>query len=344
MLQASSNVQYVAPGYLVYARDGLLLAQPFDATRAETTGAPFSIAENVAYFPESGLAAFSASNTGSIVFRSSPESAAVSRLVWFDRRGNRVGEIGEPAAYRNPRLSPDGARLAVETVDGSGNRDISILDVTRGVPRRFTFDTGRDASPVWSPDGKRIAWLGQTGTLVKASDGTGAVEQVHNEPWIPDDWQPDNGAILLHPGAPRRVLRIPVDGDRTPQVVLEGRASPPRLGFRPTASGWRSRTLTLAASKCFWRTTPSRPADGRSRPMAAFSRNGILLATNCSTLVSTDASWPCPWGSAPCRRSENHRSCFKRAPKRSPASPGTSTTSRRMAASSSMSRNRSTCR
>jgi serine/threonine protein kinase/Tol biopolymer transport system component len=223
VVPASSNVQYVAPGYLLYARDGVLLAQPFDATRAVTTGPSFSIAENVAYFPESSLAAFSASDTGSIAFRSARESEAAGRLVWFDRRGNRLGEIGEPAAYRNPRLSPDGARVAVETVDSSGNRDISILDVARGVPRRFTFETGRDASPIWSRDGKRIAWQGPTATLMRASDGTGEVERVHDQPWIPDDWQPDNGAVVLHPGAPRQVYRIAVDGDRTPQQVLEGR-------------------------------------------------------------------------------------------------------------------------
>jgi Tol biopolymer transport system component len=223
IVDAASNVRYVAPGYLVYARSGVLMAQPFDPDRAVTTGSAVPIAERVDQFPETGLAAFSVSAAGVLAYRGSPD-AAMSRLVWFDRKGSRLGEIGDPRPYRNPRLSPDGARVAVELVDRVGNRDIWLMDVARGVPARFTFDPGRDAAPVWSADGKTIAWQGNTAMFIKDSSGTRPEERVHNEPWIPDDWVPDGSRLVCHPNAPLQIVTIPMAGtDRTPEVIVEGR-------------------------------------------------------------------------------------------------------------------------
>ena len=221
LLRASSNVVYVSSGHLLYVRDGVLLAHPFDAATATLTGDPMLIAEGIDSFAESGLAAFSASDSGALVYRTS-ETAPASRLVWFDRSGKRISEVGEPAAYRNPRLSPDRKKLAVEMVDGTGNRDIWILDLASGARAKLTFAQGRDAAPVWSSDGQKIVWQGPNETLIKSSDGSGREQVLHNEPWIPDDWLPDGSAFLLHPGAPRQVLLMdPLTKSR--KKVLEGR-------------------------------------------------------------------------------------------------------------------------
>jgi Tol biopolymer transport system component len=223
VLRASSNAMYVEPGYLLYARDGVLMAQAFDAGRATTSGDPVPVAGSVDQFPESGVAAFSSSETGVLVYRGSPEPPA-SRLRWLDRSGTRVGELGEPRPYRNPRLSPDGKRVAVEIVDRSGNRDIWLIDVARSVPVRFTFDPGRDAAPVWSPDGQKIAWQGNLAMYMKPSSGMGREETLRDEAWIPDDWLPDGSGLLCHPNAPRQVSLVSLTaGDRTPRPVVEGR-------------------------------------------------------------------------------------------------------------------------
>jgi Tol biopolymer transport system component len=221
-VKASSNVQYVQSGHILYGRNGILVAQPFDAARAVTTGNPVPIAEPVSQYPESSLTVFSASQTGVLAYRGSGETT-LSRLVWFDRDGKRLGEIGEPRSYRNPRLSPDGSRIAVEIVDKGGNRDIWLMDVARGVPGKFTFGGGRDSAPVWSPDGLKIAWQGNAEVFVKRSNGLGAEERLWNEPWIPDDWQQD--VLICHPMAPRLLSALPLAGtDRTPRPVVEGRS------------------------------------------------------------------------------------------------------------------------
>ena len=223
VMSASSNVVYVTQGYVIYARDSVLMAQPFNLDRVETTGEPLTLVERVDQFPESGVAAFSASQTGILMYRATLE-AAVSRLRWVDRGGKPLGDVGEARPYRNPRLSPDGKRVAVEIVDESGNRDIWLLDVTRGVPARFTFDQGRDAAPVWSGDGQTIFWQGNNAMYKRSSTGTGPPEAIRNEPWIPDDPMPNASGFLAHPIAPRQIWLFPLAGTRSrTRPVVEGR-------------------------------------------------------------------------------------------------------------------------
>ena len=223
VMSASSNVAFAKPGYILYARDGVLVAQPFNPDRVETTGEPVTVAEHVDQFPESGVAAFSASQSGVLMYRATRE-AAVSRLRWVDRAGKPLGDVGEARPYRNPRLSPDGKRVAVEIVDRSGNRDIWLLDVTRGVPARFTFDQGRDAAPVWSGDGQTIFWQGNSAMYKRSSTGSGPPEAMRDEPWIPDDSLPGGNGLLAHPIAPRQIWLFPFTGtDRAPRPVVEGR-------------------------------------------------------------------------------------------------------------------------
>ncbi len=86
----------------------------------------------------------------------------VEQLTWFDRGGRALGTLGDAASYlSNFALSPDEHRVAVGLASGSpANRDIWIIDVARNVSSRLTFDPGSDLSPVWSPDGTRIAFQG----------------------------------------------------------------------------------------------------------------------------------------------------------------------------------------
>ena len=221
LLPAQSRFMIV-PGYLIYGRDGLLMAQPFDAATAQVTGEPIATTDQI----EQGLTGnlvFSASRTGVMAYRDASRTAA-SRLVWRDRDGKQLGAVGEPGTYRNPRLSPDGRRVAVEQLDRSGNRDIWILDAETGTPWRFTYDNSRDAAPVWSSDGRRLAWQGSTALYVKDAAG-GREEVLSNEPLIPDDWLPDGTGLLYHPFQPRAVWLLPLSGvDRTPKPVIEGRS------------------------------------------------------------------------------------------------------------------------
>ena len=82
-----------------------------------------------------------------------PGGAAWRQLVWVDRTGKILGAIGSPddTALFSPELAPDGRRVAVYRAV-QGNVDVWLMDVSRGVPSRFTFDEALDSASVWSPD------------------------------------------------------------------------------------------------------------------------------------------------------------------------------------------------
>ena len=159
VLSGGSNSAY-ANGYLLFMRSDTLMAQPFDPATLKTSGSPRPLAAQVTTGGASGqTGAFSVSQTGVLAYSVGTLDTA-TQLQWFDRRGKRLGAVGEPANYRNPRLSPDETTIAVEML-GTGaprNRDIWLLDVKRSIPSRFTTSAGIDASPLWLPDGHSIVY------------------------------------------------------------------------------------------------------------------------------------------------------------------------------------------
>jgi Tol biopolymer transport system component len=246
----------IVPGYLVYGRDGALVAHPFDDVSARVTGEPIVTADRVDQGPDTGNIVFSASQTGVLVYRDSSRTS-LSRLVWRDRDGRQVGAIGDPDTYRNPRLSPDGRRVAVELLDQAGNRDIWILDVERGTASKFTHDPGRDASPVWSRDGKRLAWQGNASLNVKDAVG-GKAEVLGAQPWIPDDWVGDGSGLLYHPIQPRSVWLLPLTGaDRTPKSIIEGRSITTHARLSPDGQWVAFSTTESGAFQVFVQSFPS---------------------------------------------------------------------------------------
>jgi Tol biopolymer transport system component len=102
---------YVAPGWLLFVRQGTLLAQHFDLDRRILSGEPVIVADSVAFEPITGAGAFSTSDVGVMAYRAGRPS--VTRLSWFDRSGNALGTLGsaEQAGLSNLRLSPNGRRV-----------------------------------------------------------------------------------------------------------------------------------------------------------------------------------------------------------------------------------------
>jgi Tol biopolymer transport system component len=203
LADAGSLAQYVPPGYLLYVRENSLLAQPFDAGSLKTTGEAVPLAEHLG--PNAvGLADFSASDDGTIVYRSG--WTARRRLVWVDRSGKPLGDVDQPAIYRDTALSPDGHILAMTIEDPrSANRDIWLRDLQRGVTSRFTFDPAQDSSPVFSPDGKTIVFSstrsgGAPDLYQKPVSGSGQATLLlkTGEVLVAQDWSRDGRWIALN--------------------------------------------------------------------------------------------------------------------------------------------------
>ena len=241
ILGASSNVQY-ASGYLLYRRDNTLMAQPFDAKKADFTGDPVPLIEQIRFDGGVSRAVFSASENGVLVFQSG-SAASGSRLTWFTRAGKADGYLGESMLVYNLAISPDGHRVATTLMVGGGvNTDVWIYDVARGIRTRFSFSPDRDFLPVFSPDGKQVAYGDDTGTgfviQVKPADGSApekALTQRSQHDFSPLDWSRD-GLYLLCIGREKGAIdvwAIPMGGDRTPFVVLQDQFTKDNPQFSP---------------------------------------------------------------------------------------------------------------
>jgi Tol biopolymer transport system component/DNA-binding winged helix-turn-helix (wHTH) protein len=246
LLTSSSNVAYVPPGYLLFFRNGTLMAQRFDAERQQLQGDSFAVANDVAYLSSVARALFSVSQNGTLVYQRS-DGTTFSHLEWFDRNGKHLGGVDVPARYANPKLSPDGKRVAVDIDDPqSFNTDIWILGPSHSEPRRLTFDPGQDEAPLWSHDGSRIMWLtdrgGKNSFYVKAADRSGVEQSVTASVLAglsfasaPSDWSSDGRFLLytdMHEGTGLHLWVLPLTG-AAPYRLVDGAAADVEGQFSP---------------------------------------------------------------------------------------------------------------
>jgi len=239
---AVSNVQWVDPDYLVFAQEGVLVAQRFDQATERIVGAPVSIAEPVDRFLTSGRAMFTTSRNGAIAYHS---SANVARLIWVDRSGKEVGAVGAPGNYLNVRLSPDGGSVAFDrTKPGIGTWDLWTIDLARGVETRLTSDPGSEAFPVWMSDGRTILFADEshsntTLNLARKRLDTGVEDQllpIGTQQRRPIDVSPDGHTLLFTERTPLgtfNILMLPLDGTAKPSALFASRFNEADPRFSP---------------------------------------------------------------------------------------------------------------
>jgi eukaryotic-like serine/threonine-protein kinase len=190
------------PGRLLFLREGTLMAQSFDARGLVLAGDPVPVAEQVGSFRDGGF--FSASATDVLVYRTADTA---SQLTWFDRQGNVSGRVSEPGGFRDAALSPDGARVVASRTNpqDTTKADLWLFDLARGSgATRLTLGAGMAAFPVWSPDGKRIAFSFNNSLLrQKLASGEGGEKELLQSNGVeflrPSGWSPD-GRFLLYAG------------------------------------------------------------------------------------------------------------------------------------------------
>ena len=204
LLDADFPAVYAPPDHLLFVRQGALFAQRFDRTRLALAGTPFPVAEQVT--SALGLrTAVSTSAAGPLAYRTGSVGGGERQLTWFDRSGHQLATVGAPfpSTQLSPSLSPDGRRVALYR-RVNGNLDVWLLDVERGVPTRFTFDSADDGIPLWSRDGSRIVFnsnrQGVLDLYQKSASGAGNEEalllQTAQNKFV-SDWSPD-GRFLLY--------------------------------------------------------------------------------------------------------------------------------------------------
>jgi Tol biopolymer transport system component/predicted Ser/Thr protein kinase len=220
---ANSKVEYAAPGYLLFARETTLLAQPFSLSRLQTTGDPVVVAEHISYQSIDARALYTSSQTGILAYvpADAGGGARTSQLTWIDRSGKLLGTVGLPASFGRPAISPDGNSVATDVRDPqTGLSDIWMYDLARETASRFTFNSKGNTRPVWSPDGGHVAFTstlsGPTNIYQKAVGG-GPEEPLEKHP-VPrnsEDWSRDGRYIFEYVlGKSNEIWVLPLFGDR----------------------------------------------------------------------------------------------------------------------------------
>jgi eukaryotic-like serine/threonine-protein kinase len=236
IVDVMSNVGHGA-GYVVYYRNGALMAQPFDEKRGRVAGDAVRIVEGVDYaWQMNNRANFAISQNGVLAYRSG-YGYGMNRLEVFDGSGKLLETLGEVAYHKYPRISPDGRRLIFSRgVVDSTNRplfDVWQFDLERKVPTRFTSNSEDDRwASVWSPDGLRVVFSSnrknkETFDLYqRAADGSGADELLYESPRTkaPTGFSPDGKLLLFEEQDPRtgwEVWALPMTGTRKPFPVIQ---------------------------------------------------------------------------------------------------------------------------
>jgi serine/threonine protein kinase/Tol biopolymer transport system component len=149
--------RYAASGHLLFVREDVVLAAPFDPHKLELVGPPVPVLEDAFVAPYEGNSQFSVSNTGTLIYAPASLLRPPREVVWVDRSGQEKVLLEADRRYSAPRLSPDGKSVAVTVEDG--NPDVWVYQLNRKVLHRLTFSPRSEHTPIWYPDGRRIAFV-----------------------------------------------------------------------------------------------------------------------------------------------------------------------------------------
>jgi Tol biopolymer transport system component len=212
-------------GWLLWSREGALVAQRLDLEQQALVGDRVTVAESVHSLGVSACLC-SVSQAGAIAYRIGEESER--QLTFFDRTGRAQGTIGAPGILVAPRVSPVNPRRVAVSRGSVQRADLWVVDDSS--ERRFTFNDGLDQWPTWSPDGRRVAFhSSREGTLnlyVKAASGAGVEERlldVATSPKTGGSWSRDGRFILFNSDADLWVR--PMTGGSAPWRFLGTRFS-----------------------------------------------------------------------------------------------------------------------
>jgi Tol biopolymer transport system component len=255
LFKSKSNAIY-ADGYLLFARNEQLLAQPFNPSNGILSGETQTLAKDVANDPTTWHMDVAASKDGLLIYGNGGGNHGTEELLWMDRATKKLYTIAEGLPEVNDfSLSPQGDRIALQIDNGVS--DTWVLDLARGTRTRLTFGPIYNSAPRWSPDGKWIAYSsnrnGKFQLFRKPSDGGGTEEELLKDDQLlwPNDWSRDGKYILYGRGLPgaQDIWAMPLEGDRKPFQVVPAAPSTFRGNPRLSPDGrWLTYTSNESGS------------------------------------------------------------------------------------------------
>jgi eukaryotic-like serine/threonine-protein kinase len=185
LIERSTFARFVPPGWLVFVRGGAVLVVRLDVSGLRIEGTPVAVREPIARGGSAGTASFGVTTDGTLVFvEGDPPPEFVSSVVLLDRSGRETALPLAPAGYQFPAFSSDGRRIVLQKCVGLSCK-LHVFDRERGVLSPLATEPGRFLSPVWSPDGRDVAFsylmLDDPRAAARSADGTGAIRTLTPE-------------------------------------------------------------------------------------------------------------------------------------------------------------------
>jgi serine/threonine protein kinase/Tol biopolymer transport system component len=229
VISAEGVAVYAPPGFLLYVRSGAILAERFEPGAARPNGEPRVLAPTPNGSRFTGAPPFSVSQEGVLVERH--RTLGVRGMGWLDRGGRRIGEVPVPAAsYGDLTLSPDDRQIALTQFSSQGSVDVWTIDLARGISNRLTSDLVFCEKPLWSPDGRWVAFsaltAGKRKLYRKLATGAGDAEVLWEGRTTftdPASWSGDGRTLVfrdLDPKTGEDIWRLPLEGERRPAPLL----------------------------------------------------------------------------------------------------------------------------
>jgi len=313
LVPGASHAHYVPSGHLIYAAGGTLWAVAFDLTRLETRGTPVLAVRDVVTTATGGVDAVVAGD-GTLAYVSGRGGFGSSRaLVWVDRQGRETPIPAPPRAYSQPRLSPDGTRIAVASQDQE--IDIWVWDLGRTTLTRMTFDPDFDHYPVWTRDSLRVIFssqrAGARNLFWQAADGTGTVERLTDSPNQQNavSVSPDGRRLIFTETSPKTgedVMQLELDGShrvsalvQSPSIERNGMVSPDGrwLAYESNESGRFEISVRPFpdVNRGHWQVSTG----GGTRPLWAPGGQELLYASPSGALMRVGVERAATWAATP---------------------------------------------
>jgi Tol biopolymer transport system component len=218
--------------------DGVLMAQPFDLDRLSLTGEAVRMWEGLAV-AGFGAVDVALSSAGDLAYVRGGPVGYLGRLSWVDRSGKvtAADSTNIDGLVRAMALSPDGAAVALAMERPSDANNFARIWVApmRGGPLQLVTSENRGARcPVWSADGRSLAYLSDEGTTIyrRRADGSGTAELLATVTRGVND-------LTLHPSGRSMVLLGDASGDRRQELLdlrLDGDGIPTTLMGGPVGN------------------------------------------------------------------------------------------------------------
>ena len=221
VLMNGTAPQFVPSGHIVFRRETSLWAVPFDADRLEVRGGAVQVLQGSVQ--QGTLPNFALSPSGTLAYAPAVGSPPVQQLVWVSREGEEEILPLDPGSYRIPRISADQSRVAFDDCCqqmSPPTGDIWIYDLARRNMTRLTFDPIGEFHPLWTPDGRRVAFLSYGRSLNwKASTGTGDASRLtESSNPAPQGFSPD-GRVLTYTML-GDIYMLQLESDGTPESLV----------------------------------------------------------------------------------------------------------------------------